>query len=114
MITSVSFLACLIPVAISNPCQSSPCMNGGKCFSNESSHICSCPVGLSGHRCEERTAISKFIYVFFPYCKSIELLLCQVWRRDEIVEHVVMIMKARLGDFPLPHYSLCFVIKVTR
>ena len=89
----VSFFVCLISVAISNPCQSSPCMNGGKCFGNESSYICSCPDGLSGHRCEERITISKFIQVFFCCCKSIEL-----WsyvqsgnKWDELLEHVMMI-----------------------
>ena len=93
MITLVSFLVCLIPVAISNPCQSYPCKNGGKCFGNESSYICSCPDGLSGHRCEERITISKFIQVFFCCCKSVEL-----WSHvqsgnkwDELVEHVMMI-----------------------
>ena len=93
MITSISFLARLIPVATSNPCHSSPCMNDGKCFGNESSYICSCPDGLSGHRCEERITISKFIYVFFCCCKSIEL-----WsyvksgnKWYELAEHVMMI-----------------------
>ena len=54
----LSFISALV-----TPCRFSPCRNGGQCFSNKSSYVCTCPDGLTGKQCEERILKGEFLWI---------------------------------------------------
>ncbi len=37
-----------------SPCDSAPCVNGGKCLKDGDSFNCKCPSGYKGERCENK------------------------------------------------------------
>ena len=63
------------PAPTVNPCQSSPCLNGGSCQVNGNNFFCQCPVGFSGTRCETGMLWldGTFNWVFLGKCPNVTL-----------------------------------------
>lgn len=63
-----------------NPCDSSPCKNGGTCIQRAGGYTCSCRFGWSGDHCTESKYISEEEFLF--QCKLLNT-------RNDIIEPVL-------------------------
>ena len=49
---TISFSNLTYPIPVINECDSSPCLNGGQCFTVSTGYRCFCPDGFTGVNCE--------------------------------------------------------------
>lgn len=95
-----------------NECDSSPCLNNGKCINTEGGYLCECTAGWTGNRCERSKyeVSSEFItiqintkiwkYFGILSLESLSSLL-------ELYEFFVMADKNECLNYPCLHGGSC-------